>query len=42
MPDLSPSIHDDPRYSIRFANKDIWDEKTGTNIVVRKLVVKGR
>ena len=38
MPDLSPSIHDDPRYSIRFANKDTWDEKTGTNIL---FVVKG-
>jgi len=39
MPDLTPSIHDDPRYSIRFANKDIWDEKTGTNILIKNLVV---
>jgi hypothetical protein len=39
MPDLSPSIHDDPRYAIRFANKDIWDEKTGTNIIVENLLV---
>ena len=39
MPDLSPSIHDDPRYSIRFANKDIWDGTTGTNIVVKNLPV---
>ena len=39
MPDLSPSIHDDPRYSIRFANKDIWDGTTGTNIVIKNLPV---
>ena len=41
MPDLAPSIHDDPRYAIRFANKDTWDEKTGTNILVKNLVVTG-
>jgi hypothetical protein len=39
MPDLSPSIYDDPRYAIRFANKDIWDEKTGTNILIENLTV---
>jgi hypothetical protein len=39
MPDLSPSIHDDPRYAIRFANKDIWDGETGTNILIKKLPV---
>ena len=39
MPDLTPSIHDDPRYAVRFANKDIWDEKTGTNILIRNLTV---
>ena len=41
MPDPEPSIHDDPRYSIRFANKNTWDEKTGTNILVNNLVVTG-
>ncbi len=41
MPDLSPSIHDNPRYAIRFANKNTWDEKTGTNILVKHLVVTG-
>lgn len=31
MPDIYPSIHDNPLFSVRFANKDIWDEKTGYN-----------
>lgn len=31
MPDPYPTIHDNPMFSIRFANKDIWDEKTGYN-----------
>jgi len=39
MPDLSPSIHDDPRYSIRFANKEIWDGETGTNVLIKNLPV---
>jgi hypothetical protein len=39
MPDLSPSIHDDPRYAIRFANKEIWDGETGTNILIKNLPV---
>jgi len=35
MPDPEPTLHDDTRYSIRFANKDMWEEKTGTNIFLR-------
>lgn len=31
LPDPYASLHDDPRYSIRLANKDCWDEKTGYN-----------
>ena len=31
MPDPYPTIHDNPAFSIRFANKDIWDEKIGYN-----------
>ncbi len=41
LPDLTPSIYDDPRYAIRFANKNIWDEKTGTNILIKNLLVTG-
>lgn len=29
LPDPYPSLHDDPRYSIRLYNKYIWDENTG-------------
>ena len=31
LPDPYPSIHDDPRFSIRLANKDMWEEETGYN-----------
>ena len=31
LPDPYPTIHDNPMFSVRFANKDIWDEKTGYN-----------
>jgi len=31
LPDPYPSIHDDPRFSIRLANKDMWDAETGYN-----------
>ena len=31
LPDPYESIHDDPSFSIRLANKDVWDEATGYN-----------
>ncbi|MBO4469411.1 MAG: DUF4832 domain-containing protein [Bacteroidales bacterium] len=31
LPDPQPSLHDNPFYSIRLANKDVWDEETGYN-----------
>lgn len=39
MPDIESSIHDDPRYSIRFANKNIWIEETGTNVLTKELII---
>ncbi|MCF7825211.1 MAG: DUF4832 domain-containing protein [Candidatus Marinimicrobia bacterium] len=39
MPDLSPSIHDDVRYAIRFANKDVWNAEKGVNILIPALTV---
>lgn len=39
MPDPAPSIHDDPRYSVRFANENVWDASTGTNILTRDLLI---
>lgn len=31
LPDPYESLHDNPRYSIRLANTDMWDEETGYN-----------
>ena len=31
LPDPYPTLHDDPRYSIRLANDSVWDEATGYN-----------
>ena len=31
LPDPYKSIHDDPRFSIRLANNDMWDAETGYN-----------
>lgn len=31
LPDIEPSLHDDVRYAIRFANKDIWIPETAVN-----------
>ena len=33
LPDPEPTIHDNPRFSIRLANKGIWDEETGLNTI---------
>ena len=33
LPDPLPSLHDDARYSIRLANKNVWDEATGYNLL---------
>lgn len=34
LPDPYASLHDNPDFSIRFANKDMWDEKTGYNYLM--------
>ena len=33
LPDPCETIHDNPMFSIRLANEDIWDETTGYNIL---------
>ena len=33
LPDPYPSLHNDPRFSIRLANENVWDEKTGYNYI---------
>jgi len=39
LPDASPSIEDDSRYSVRFANENVWDENSGSNIITRDLII---
>ena len=31
LPDPKPTLHDNPRFSIRLANENIWEEATGYN-----------
>ena len=39
LPDPAPSLYDDVRYAIRFANEDVWDAATGMNVLTRDLRV---
>ncbi|MBQ6764907.1 MAG: DUF4832 domain-containing protein [Paludibacteraceae bacterium] len=39
MPDKYASIAADPRYAVRFANKDVWDAKTGMNDLGAEITV---
>ena len=33
LPDADPRLQNDPRYAVRFANKDMWDEQNGFNVI---------
>ena len=33
LPDPSPSLQNDPRYAIRFANEGVWDAEHGWNVL---------
>ena len=33
LPDIAPALHDNPDFSVRFANKGVWDSLTGYNRV---------
>lgn len=39
LPDPTPRLHNRPEYSIRLANKDIWEAPTGYNSLLRSLVI---
>jgi len=39
LPDSAPTIHDDPRYAIRFANENTWEASTGINVITRDLQI---
>ncbi len=33
LPDAYPSLRSDPRYAVRFANQDVWNEENGYNVL---------
>ena len=39
LPDKYEAIRDDARYSVRLANKNIWDENTGYNDLGAEVVI---
>jgi hypothetical protein len=40
LPDEAASLRADPRYAIRLANDDSWDDSTGDNVVSRSIRVE--
>ncbi len=39
LPDPANTLHDDPRYAIRLANDNAWEESTGCNILKQGLAI---
>ena len=39
LPDPAGSIHNRPEYSIRLANKEVWEDSTGYNSLLHKVTV---
>ena len=39
LPDASPTLRQDPRYSIRFANTGTWEPATGFNNLGLRVIV---
>ncbi|AFZ00157.1 DUF4832 domain-containing protein [Calothrix sp. PCC 6303] len=39
LPDMSPKLYKRPEYSIRFANKDVWENSTGYNSLLHTVTV---
>jgi len=42
MPDVYATLASDPRYAIRFANSDVWDDETGMNNLGASVTVKAK
>ena len=42
LPDAYPTLGGDPRYAIRFANSNVWDEETGLNNLGATVTVKAK
>lgn len=41
LPDAAPALEDDPRYAIRLANDDLWDDDTADNLLTDALLIDG-
>jgi hypothetical protein len=39
LPDQNPSLGNDPRFAVRFANEGVWDAATGENVLARDITV---
>ena len=39
LPDASANLHSRPAYSIRFANKDVWDAAKGYNVLTESVTI---
>lgn len=42
LPDAYPTLGGDPRYAIRFANSNVWDQETGLNDLGATVTVKAK
>lgn len=42
LPDVYATLAGDPRYAIRFANSDVWDDETGMNSLGASVTVKAK
>lgn len=40
LPDISPKLDKRPEYSIRFANKEVWENSTGYNSLLSTVIVE--
>lgn len=40
LPDADPRLQNDPRYAVRFANADTWDEQNGFNVLATDINVR--
>ncbi len=40
LPDADDGLRDDPRYAVRLANDEVWDEATGFNVITNTLTIR--
>ncbi|MGB9591725.1 MAG: DUF4832 domain-containing protein, partial [Candidatus Kryptoniota bacterium] len=42
LPDPQPRLHNRSDYSVRFANKNVWDPKSGYNLLLSNFVINDK